>query len=140
MKNSPCLLWLTLVVILIGTVGTPPVSGGPLPVFQSASVGNKPSADSASSSTVFETGESRLIFAEPLLAGGVRFVFAVPAEEFQMEETVDLLAGEWRLLPEDEFKMIREIREDNVDERDRLTIILPKAAGKQRFLRLTPQR
>ena len=103
-------------------------------VFQTASVGNKPSADSASSSTVFETGESRLIFAEPLLAGGVRFVFAVPAaEEFGIEETPDLLGETWRLLPEDEFKMIREIREDNVDSQNRLTIILPKAAGKATF-------
>ena len=140
MKNSPCLLWLTLVVILVGTVGTPLVSGGPLPVFQTASVGNKPSADSASSSTVFEKGESRLIFAEPLLAGGVRFVFAVPAEEFGIEETPALLGETWRLLPEDEFKMIREIREDNVDSQNRLTIILPKAVGKQRFLCWPPQR
>ena len=62
------------------------------------------------------------------------------AEEFGIEETPDLLGETWRLLPEDEFKMIREIREDSVDSRDRLTVILPKAEGKQRFLRLTPQR
>ena len=78
-----------------------------------------------------------MIFAEPLLDGGVRFVFAVPSEEFGIEETPDLLGETWRLLPEDEFKMIREIREDNVDSRDRLTIILPKATGERRFLRLT---
>ncbi len=59
-------------------------------------------------------------------------------EEFEVEETVDLLGETWRPLPEDEFKMIREIREDNVDSQNRLTIILPNAAGKQRFLRLTP--
>ena len=132
-----------LVVVLIGTVGTPPVSGGPLPQLQSF----QPSATSSArqpglngSSIGLGEGESRLIFAEPLLDGGVRFVFAVPAEEFQMEETVDLLAREWRPLPDEEFKMIREIREDNVDSQNRLTIILPKAEGKQRFLRLSPQR
>ena len=115
----------------------PPVSGGPLPIFQSASVGNNPTADSASSSTVFEKGKSRLIFAEPLLEGGVRFVFLVPAEELKIETTPDLLSGEWRALADDEVQMIRE---DNGDGRDRLTVILPKTEGKQRFLRLTPQR
>ena len=130
-----------LVVVLIGTVGTPPVSGGPLPQPQSF----QPSATSSArqpgltgSSIGLGEGESQLIFAEPLLDGGVRFVFAVPAEEFQMEETVDLLAGEWRSLPDEEFKMIRE--ENNVDSQDRLTIIFPKAEGKQRFLRLTLER
>lgn len=49
----------------------------------------------------------------------------------------DTKSGNWRLLPEDEFKATRE---SNVDGQDRLTIILPKAAGKQRFLRLMPQR
>ena len=58
------------------------------------------------------------------------------AEKFEIEEMPNLLSGEWRLSPEDKFKMIRE--ENNVDERDRLTIILPKVAGKQRFLRLSP--
>ena len=117
----------------------PPVSGGPLPVFQSASVGNNPTVDSASSSAGIGEWKSQLIFAEPLLDGGVRFVFAVPAaEEFGIEETPDLLGETWRPLPEDEFKMIQEIREDNVDSQDRLTIILPKAEGKQRFLRLIP--
>ena len=128
-------MWLTLVVILIGTVGTPLVSGGPLPVFQTASAGANPSASSSSAGGLGEW-KSQLIFAEPLPDGGVRFVFAVPAaEEFGIEETSALLGETWRPLPEDEVKMIRE---DNVDERDRLTIILPKAAGKQRFLRLSP--
>ena len=129
-----------LVVVLIGTVRTPPVSGGPLPVFQSASVGDNPSASSSSAAGLGEW-KSRLIFAEPLLDGGVRFVFAVPdAEGFRIEETPDLLGETWRPLPDEEFKMIREIREDNVDDQDRLTVILPAAEGKQRFLRLTTQR
>ena len=115
----------------------PPVSGGPLPVFQSASVGNNPTADSANSSDGLETEESRLIFAETLADGGIRFVFLVPSGEFQMEETADLLGETWRLLPEDEFQSTRESLGAGSD---RLTIILPKAAGKQRFLRLSPQR
>ena len=60
------------------------------------------------------------------------------AEKFEIEEMPNLLSGEWRLSPKDEFKMIRE--ENNVYGQDRLTVILPKAEGKQRFLRLTPQR
>ncbi len=112
----------------------PPVSGGPLPAFQSASVGNNPSA---SSSAGLEEWKSRLIFAEPLLDGGVRFVFVVSAEEFAVEETVDLLGETWRTLPDDEVKILRE---SSGAGPDRLAIILPKAAGKQRFLRLTPQR
>ncbi len=67
--------------------------------------------------------------------GGVRFVFLVPTEEFKIEITPDLMSGEWRALADDEVQMIRE---DNGDGQDRLTIILPNAAGKQRFLRLTP--
>ena len=115
MKNSLCLLWLTLVVVLIGTVGTPLVSGGPLPVFQSASAVANPSESSSSSAAGLGEWKSRLIFAEPLDVGGVRFVFAVPAaEEFGIEETPDLLGETWRPLPEDEFKMIRE--ENNVNE------------------------
>ena len=113
----------------------PPVSGGPLPIFQSASVGNNPTADSATSSTVFEKGKSRLIFAEPLLDGGVRFVFLVPPEEFKIETTPDLMSGEWRPLEDDEFKAVRK---SNGDGQDRLTVILPQAEEKQRFLRLTP--
>ncbi len=114
----------------------PPVSGGPLPVFQSASVGNKPSASSSSAAGI-EEWKSQFIFAESLLDGGVRFVFLVPAEEFQIEETDNLLAEEWRPLPEDKFQAARESLGHG---KDRLTIILPKAAGKQRFLRLMPQR
>ena len=83
--------------------------GGPLPVFQVQAVdGDNPTADSVSSSTVLEKGESRLVFAETLPDGGVRFVFLVSSEEFQMEETVDLLAGEWSPLPEDEFQATKE--------------------------------
>ena len=140
MKNSSCLLWLMLVVVLIGTVRTPPVSGGPLPQpqsFQPSTTSSANQADLAGSSIGIREGESRLIFAEPLLDGGVRFVFLVPAEEFQMEETDNLLAREWRPLPEDTFQSTRESLGDG---QDRLTIILPEAAGKQRFLRLTPQR
>ena len=125
-------------LIEITKVAPPPVSGGPLPVFQSASVGDNLSASSSSAAGIGEW-KSRLLFAEPLLDGGVRFVFAISAEEFRIEETPDLLGETWRPLPDEEFKMIREIREDNVDSRDRLTVILPAAEGKQRFLRLTTQ-
>ena len=112
----------------------PPVSGGPLPVFQSASVGDNPSASSSSAGGLKEW-KSRLIFAESLLDGGVRFVFLVPPDELKIEENPDLTSGEWRPLLDDEFQVTRE---SNVDGPDRLTIILPRAAGKQRFLRLTP--
>ena len=81
--------------------------------------------------------KSRLISAESLLDGGVRFVFLVSAEEFKIKERSDLLSGEWRLLTEDEFKATRE---SNVDGQDRLTLILPQVEGEQRFLRLIPQR
>ena len=114
----------------------PPTSGGPLPVFQSASVGDNLSASSAASAAGLGEWKSQLIFAEPLLDGGVRFVFAVPAvEEFGIEETPDLLGETWRTLPEEEAQILRE---SNGGGSDRLTIILPKAAGKQKFLRLTP--
>ena len=127
-------------LIRVTKAEAPPTSGGPLPAFQTASASDNPSA-SSSLAAGFGEWKSQLIFAAPLADGDVRFVFAVPAaEEFAVEETTDLLGGNWRPLPEDEFKMIREIREDNVDSQDRLTIILPKAAGKQRFLRLTPRK
>ncbi len=115
--------------------------GGALFVFQSSAVGDgangvNPTADLSSSSVAgIGEGESRLIFAESLPNGGVRFVFLVPEEEFKMEETVKLLSGEWRPLADDEFKAVRESIDNN---KDRLTIILPKALGKQRFLRLIP--
>ena len=80
---------------------------------------------------------SPLVSAETLTDGGVRFVFLVLQEEFQIEETDNLLAGEWRPLEDDEFTAVRE---SNVDGQDRLTVILPKAEGEQRFLRLAPQR
>ncbi len=67
MKNSPCLLWLMLVIVLIGTVRTLPVSGGPLSLFQSASVGGNPSA-SSSSAAGLGGWKSQLIF--PLLCWG----------------------------------------------------------------------
>ena len=60
------------------------------------------------------------------------------AEKFKIEEMLNLPSEGWRPLAEDEFKMIRE--EDNVDEEDRLTVILSQVEGKQRFLRLMPQR
>ena len=117
--------------------GAPPVSGGPLPQPQSF----QSSATSSASQPVLtgsSAGEwkSQLIFAESLLDGGVRFVFAVPAaEEFGIEETPDLLGETWSPLPEEEVKILRE---SNGNGSDRLTIIFPKAEGKQRFLRLTP--
>lgn len=125
-------------IIEVTKFEAPPVLGGPLPVFQSASVGNKPTGSTASSSSSASFGEwkSRLIFAETLLDGGVRFVFFVPAEEFQMEETVELLSGNWRPLAEDEFQSTRESLGSG---QYRLTVLLPKAEGKQRFLRLTPK-
>ena len=111
----------------------PPTSGGPLPVFQSTSAVANRSENSASASGIGEW-KSQLIFAEPLLDGGVRFVFLVSPEEFKIEETVDLLGGNWQTLLEDKFQATRE----SLGGQDRLTIILPNAAGKQRFLRLTP--
>ena len=123
----------------IAEAEAPPTSGGPLPQPQSfqplaTSSANQPIL--TGSSDGLEEWKSQLIFAEPLPDGGVRFVFAVPAvEEFGIEETPDLLGETWKPLPENEVKIIRE---DNGDGQDRLTIILPKAAGKQRFLRLMP--
>ncbi len=123
----------------IAKAEAPPVSGGPLPQpqsFQPSATSSTNQADLAGSSIGIREGESRLIFAEPLPDGGVRFVFAVPAvEEFGIEETPDLLGETWKPLPENEVKIIRE---DNGDGQDRLTIILPKAERNQRFLRLTP--
>ena len=123
-------------IIEVTKAEAPPTSGGPLLVFQSASVGDNPSASSSSSVAVLGEWKSQFIFAEPLLDGGVRFVFAVPAaEEFGIEETADLLGETWKPLPEDEVKILRE---SSGAGPERLTIILPKAAGKQRFLRLRP--
>ena len=109
----------------------PPTSGGPLPVFQTAS------ASSSSFAAGIGEWKSQFIFAEPLLNGGVRFVFLVPPEELKIEETADLLGETWKPLPEEEAQILRE---SNDNGQDRLTIILPNAAGKQRFLRLMPQR
>ena len=131
---------LEIYLVEVTKAEAPPISGGPLPQpqsFQPSTTSSANRADWASSSIGIGEGESQLIFAEPLADGGVRFVFLVPAEEFQMEETDNLLAREWRPLPEDTFQSTRESLGDG---QDRLTIILPEAAGKQRFLRLTPQR
>ena len=122
-------------LIRVTKAEAPPTSGGPLPVFQAASSGDNPSESSAFASGIGE-GKSQLILAEPLPDGGVRFVFAVPAaEEFGIEGTPALLGETWNPLPEDAVKILRE---SNGAGSDRLTIILPKAAGKQRFLRLRP--
>ena len=122
-------------LIRVTKAEAPPTSGGPLPVFQSASVGGNLSASSSSAAGLGEW-KSRLISAAPLADGDVRFVFAVPAvEEFGIEETPDLLGETWKPLPEEEAQILRE---SNGAGQDRLTIILPKAAGKQRFLRLRP--
>ena len=111
----------------------PPPSGGSLPQsFQPLAIGNNPTASSSAGGGWM----SRLISADTLQSGGIRFIFIVPAEDFRLEASSNLLFGEWRPLPKDEFKMIRE---DNEEGQDRLTIILPQAEGKQRFLRLTPQ-
>ena len=111
------------------------LSGRPLPrSFRPLAVDDNPSAWASSSSG----GEwIRLISAEPLSDSGVRFVFVVSAEEFGIEENFNLLGGEWILLADDKVQVIREANEDG---KDRLTIILPQAKGKPRFLRLMPQR
>ena len=125
-------------LIRVTKAEAPPTSGGPLPQPQSFQPSTTSSASQtalADSSAGIGEWKSRLIFAEPLLDGGVRFVFLVPPDELKIEENPDLTSGEWRPLLDDEFQVTRE---SNVDGPDRLTIILPKAAGKQRFLRLTP--
>ena len=71
---------------------SPPVLGGPLPLScQPSSLADK-SSGAANSPTA--DWKSRLMAADSLPNGGVRFVFLVSAEEFQIEETVDLLSGE----------------------------------------------
>ncbi len=117
----------------------PPVSGGPLPQqpqsFQPLATSSANQPILTGSSDGLEEWKSRLIFAESLLDGDVRFVFLVPPEELKIEETADLLGGNWRPLPEAGVKILRE---SNGAGQVRLTIILQKAAGKQRFLRLMP--
>ena len=117
----------------------PPVSGGPLPQqpqsFQPLATSSANQPILASSAAGLGEWKSRLIFAESLLDGDVRFVFLVPPEELKIEETADLLGGNWRPLPEAGVKILRE---SNGAGQVRLTIILQKAAGKQRFLRLMP--
>ena len=122
----------------IAEAEAPPTSGGPLPQPQSfqplaTSSANQPIL--TGSSDGLGEWKSRLIFAESLLDGDVRFVFLVPPEELKIEETADLLGGNWRPLPEAGVKILRE---SNGAGQVRLTIILQKAAGKQRFLRLMP--
>ena len=127
-------------IIEVTKAEAPPVSGGPLPQpqsFQPSTTSSTSQPDLASSLTGLEW-KIRLIFAEPLANGGVRFVFLVPSGEFKIETTPDLMSGEWRPLSDEEFKMIRE--RNNVDSQDRLNLILPKTEGKQRFLRLMPLR
>ena len=127
-------------VIEVTKAEAPPVSGGPLPQpqsFQTSSASGQSQTDLASSAIGMGEWKSQLIFAAPLADGDVRFVFAVPAaEEFGIEETPNLWGETWKPLPEEEVKIRRESNGDS----DRLTIILPKAAGKQRFLRLTPRK
>lgn len=115
----------------------PPVSGGPLPQnFQPSAVSGASQSDLASSSSG-GGWRSRLISAETLPGGEVRFVFlVVSAEEFRLETSSSLISGNWRPLPETEFQATRESR----GGQDRLTIILPQAEGKQRFLKLLPLR
>lgn len=125
-------------IIEVTKAEDPPVSGGPLPqpqIFQ-LSATSSASQPILTGSSAGEEWKSRLIFAESLLDGGVRFIFLVPPEEFKIEESRDQPSGEWRPLLDDEFKATRE---SNGNGQDRLTVILPEAEGKQRFLRLTPQ-
>ncbi len=58
-------------------------------------------------------------------------------EEFQMEETDNLLAGEWRRCRMMKFKMVRE---DNVNGQARLVVILSPPEEKRRFLCWPPER
>ncbi len=114
--------------------GTSGQSQIPSQSFRPLAVGDNRSALASS----FSGGEwSRLISAETLSESVVRFVFVVSAEEFGIEESFNLLGGEWRLLTDDKVQVIREANEDG---RARLTVILPRTEGKQRFLRLMPQR
>ena len=53
------------------------------------------------------------------------------AEEFKIESTPDLLGEAWRLLPDDEVKILWESLGDS---QDRLTVILPQAEGKTAIL------
>ena len=128
-------------IIEVTKAEAPPISGGPLPQAPSSQASGGFSSASqealAGSSAGLGEWKSRLIFAEPLQNGGVRFVFLVPAEELKIETTPDLLGETWRPLPDDEFKAVRE---SNGNGQDQLTVILPQTEGKQRFLRLTPQR
>ena len=115
----------------------PPSSGGPLlqpQSFQPSATSSASQAEVDGSSAVLREGQSRLIFAEPLSYGGVRFVFLVPTREFKIEKIASLMSGEWKALAEDEFQATRESRGH---DQDRLTAILPSAEEKQQFLRLT---
>ena len=115
----------------------PPPSGGVSGQSQSPAPRTQPLAAEGRSASSSREWKSRLVSAETLSGGVVRFVLTAPAGEVRLETSSSLLSEEWRLLSGDEIKMIRE---DNGDGQDRLTVILPKAEGKQRFLRLTPQR
>lgn len=123
-------------IVAITREAAPPHSGGSLPQsFSPLAVGGNPSALESSSSG--GGWMSRLISAEALPGDGVRFVFVVSAEEFGLEASSSLISGEWRLMSSKEAKVLRESGENGLV---RLTVILPQAEGKQRFLRLAPQR
>ena len=112
-------------LVEVNKLAPPPVSGGPLPLsFQP-------------SSSAMAAGKSRLIAAASLPNGGIRFVFLAPNAEVEVESSLDLTAGSWSPLPNSQFQ----IRwQKTFDGQSILTLILPKADEKQRFLRLIPRR
>lgn len=110
--------------IVVNKFEAPPVSGGPLPLsFQP-------------SSSATTAGKSRLMMAASLPNGGLRFVFLAPDAEVEVESSLDLTAGSWSPLPNSQFQIRRE---KTFDGQAILTLILPKADEKQRFLRLIPR-
>ena len=115
----------------------PAPSGGVSGQSQSPAPRTQPLAAEGRSASSSREWKSRLVSAETLSGGVVRFVLTAPAREVRLETSSSLLSAEWRLLSGDEIKMIRE---DNGDGQVRLTVILPRANEKQRFLRLSPQR
>ena len=115
----------------------PPPSGGVSGQSQSPAPRTQPLAAEGRSASSSREWKSRLVSAETLPGGVVRFVLTAPAGEVRLETSSSLLSAEWGLLSGDEIKMIRE---DNGDGQVRLTVIVPRANEKQRFLRLSPQR
>ena len=111
--------------VVVNKLAAPPVSGGPLPLsFQP-------------SSSATTAGKSRLMAAASLPNGGIRFVFLAPNAEVEVESSLDLTARSWSPLPNSQFQIRRE---RTFDGQSILTLILPKADEKQRFLRLIPRR